>query len=156
MRRYRWLVLAIMTFAVTACASPSRPAAPAGLTYTCCDAADINKTYRPGETLKVHWTAQGTPVAGSALSIELTATLAGPFSSVADLKNSVMMKGAPAVTLAADTVRPTGALGEQPVSVIVIPGDATPGYYNLATTMVEPGSNVSGGSVIEIIAPTTA
>jgi len=80
----------------------------------------------------------------------LNAHLDGPFGSVADLKSGA----AGPQTVAAASVRPTGVAGEQPVSTILIPLTAQPGYYDLVTSVGEPGSTFSGGSVIQIAAGT--
>jgi hypothetical protein len=111
-------------------------------------ATDIDRVYRPGETLTIHWIVQGRPVSGAVSTIELHAYLSGPYDSLVGLKGGA---AAPA-TFTAAPVRPAGAAGEQPISTVLIPATALPGYYNLMTSIGGSGFTVSGGSVIQVAA----
>jgi hypothetical protein len=135
-----------------ACAVTSPAAAPKGPTYSCCQTADIQREYRPGETLAIHWiVVPGEAGAGTqSQQLELNASLAGPFGKVDELKADDAARAAVS-TLTAEPVRPSGVAGEQPVSTIAIPSDAAAGFYNLVTSVSEPGGSVSGASVIRVV-----
>lgn len=75
----------------------------------------------------------------------LTAGLAGNFSTVSGLKAS-----AGPSTVEAPVVVTTNQVGNAPVSIITIPKNAAPGYYNLTTTVALGGGTVSGGSIIQV------
>lgn len=125
---------------------------PAGPIYSCCLAEDVNREYRPGETLTAHWIVSGNRInSGEPVPhIELDAHLSGPFATIEELKASSAADRA-VVAFAAEPVAPSGLAGEQPVSVIAIPTTARPGYYNLVTAVREPGGSVSAGSVIRVV-----
>ncbi|MFR9780613.1 hypothetical protein ACL02O_31775 [Micromonospora sp. MS34] len=142
---------------LTACgAEPSAAMAVAPVTYTCCEARDIDRLYQPGETLTVHWTV--VPPAepgGTRPQVQLTARLTGPFTTVADLKAAAEgnRSTSGSVTFTAAPVRPSGTPDERPVSTIVIGPDALPGYYNLVTALVGDDNTASGGASIVRIVP---
>jgi hypothetical protein len=150
--RNRVLLVGCLLSALASCtATPSAPTAT-GPTYTCCEAADINRIYKPGETLTVHWiVVPATGAVSSPTQVELRARLSGPYTTVDNLK-ATPDNASPAVT--ARPVRPSGQLGEQPVSVIPIPPTAAPGYYNLVTSVSGPAGSVSGASIIRVVAAT--
>jgi len=150
----RWVAIGALLFAVGACAGP--PAPPPGPTYSCCASGDIDRIYHPGDTLSIHWIVHGPPApSGAAPRFELDVRLSGSFGSVEELKSQVVHAGGQAAgpqTVAAAPLHPTGVAGEQPVSTILIPLTAAPGYYNLEFSVAEPGSTFSGGSIIQIAA----
>lgn len=123
-----------------------------GPSYTCCEAADVNRDYRPGETLTIHWIVVPGEAGTPATQVELTARLTGPYATVTDLKTAASpgMGVAGASTFVADPIRPSGQAGEQPVSVILIPPTAAPGFYNLIHTVDQPGGSAGGASIIQV------
>lgn len=139
-------------------AATSTTSSEAGTSYSCCEAADINRDYQPGDTLAIHWIV----IPGSLRSdsptreLELNARLAGPYSTVSDLKdaNGDGQDLAAGFTLTAAPVRPSGQPGEQPVSLVVIPLTAVPGFYNLTTSVGRPGFSVGGAAIIRVISKT--
>jgi hypothetical protein len=144
---FRWVAVGALLLAIGGCTGS--PPSYHGPTYTCCLAADIDRVYHPGDTLSIHWIAQGSPApSGAEPHFELNAHLDGPFGTVTELKGGA----APPHTLAAAPLRPTGVAGEQPVSTIPIPLTAEPGSYDLVTSVAETGSTFSGGSIIQIAA----
>lgn len=155
MRLGRALLIACLVPALASCdvGGPSTPAAQ-GPTYTCCATGDIDRDYRAGETLTLHWIVVPGQPGGAPPNVELNVWLSGPYSSVTELKSAgADASGGPGgFMFKAEPVRPSGAAGEQPVSLIAIPPTAAPGYYNLVTSIGEPGSSVSGASVIRIVA----
>ncbi|MEU8819637.1 hypothetical protein [Actinoplanes sp. NPDC048796] len=144
------LLLALLT----ACGndSPSRPAGEI-VTFSCCAEDDVDRPYRPGDTLTLHWTAQtqeGTP---DDSPVELNVRVVGPFGSVTELKSSP--SGSPSsVTFDAPPVRPSGSSAAKPVSKVVIPADAGPGYYNVSYSEKRGGTVVGGASIIRVVAAT--
>ncbi|MFJ8581612.1 hypothetical protein [Micromonospora sp. NPDC093277] len=138
---------------LTACGPAPSEAMP--MTYTCCEALDVDKPYQPGQTLTVDWTVESPEEpAGTPPQVELAALLTGPFATVGDLK-AATEGGAPTVpglvTFAAAPFRPSGMPDERPVSTIVIGPDAKPGYYNLVTSVVGDGNTTSGASIIRVV-----
>ncbi|MBM0258105.1 hypothetical protein JNW89_16060 [Micromonospora sp. 4G55] len=127
----------------------------ASVTYSCCEAQDVDRPYQPGQTLTVHWTVESPDEPGrTPPQVELTARLTGPFATVGDLKAAT--EGTPnvprLVTLAAAPVRPSGTPDERPVSTVAIGSDAKPGYYNLVTSVVDGGNTASGGgSIVQVV-----
>jgi hypothetical protein len=125
------------------------------VSYTCCDAKDVDTHYQPGQTMAVHWivnsengTAEGGP------QVELAARLTGPYAAVADLKAAASdtRSASGDVTFAAAPVRPSGTAGERPVSTILIGSDAKPGYYNLIFSVTQDGGTVGGASIVRVVA----
>lgn len=152
--KYRSISTGVLVLAVAAGCSAGSPASvPAGPTYSCCRAADVHRDYRPGETLALRWIVipavqrEGVQTP----QVELKASLVGPFSTVGELKASPGATASGIVTFAAETVRPSGLAGEEPVSVIAIPSDAAAGYYNLITAVSEASGSIGGASVIRVI-----
>ena len=141
-----------MVSALAAC-TPATPA-PTPASYSCCDASDVDKIYKPGQTLTVRWAVVPGQPGGPPPQVTLTASLTGPYASVEDLKAAIADVTAPTgdATLTAQPVRPSGQPGEQPVSVIALPTTAVPGYYHLLTTAADPTGRVSSGSVIQVAA----
>ncbi|MGN9813650.1 hypothetical protein ACTMSW_30415 [Micromonospora sp. BQ11] len=142
---------------LTACATePSGPATTASVTYTCCEAPDIDRVYQPDQTLTVHWTVVSPEEPGGAPPhVELTAHLTGPFATEGDLKaateRTTTVPGL--VTFTAAPVRPSGMPDERPLSTIVIGPDAKPGYYNLVTSVVGDDNTArSGSSIVRVAA----
>ncbi len=80
--------------------------------------------------------------------MRLTASLDGPFANVAKLKGPAV--GGPH-TAAATPIRATARAGGAPVSTLRVPKDATPGFYNLTTSVVSGGGTSSGSAVIRVV-----
>ncbi|MDI5940348.1 MULTISPECIES: hypothetical protein [Micromonospora] len=154
--RARLLACAVMPFLAACGPGASGPAeAAAPVTYTCCEAQDVDKSYQAGETLTVHWTVESPEQPGAASTgFELTARLTGPFTTAGDLKAATedtrIIPGL--VTFEAVPIRPSGVPDERPVSTIVIGVDARPGYYNLVTSSGDGDKTVSGGSIVQVVA----
>jgi hypothetical protein len=151
----RVLLIACLVPVLASCNvdGPSTPV-PNGPTYTCCATGDIDRDYRAGETLTLHWIVVPGQPGGAPPNVELNAWLSGPYSSVTELKSAEAdMSGAPgSFMVKAEPVRPSGAAGEQPISRIAIPPTTAAGYYNLVTSIGEPGSSVTGATIIRIVA----
>ena len=123
-------------------------ARPAEFTYTCCRAADINPVRHPGDVVQLHWTSRlSTPARSQhVVHVRLSASMTGPYPSVADLKAAPTTR--PGVV--ADRALTTDHAGGAPVSTLAIPKNAAPGFYNVTTSVADPGGRVSGSSVIRI------
>ncbi|MGW3618556.1 hypothetical protein [Micromonospora arida] len=156
MKACRLVVVACLALLVASgCGSGrSTPAAGTPTTYTCCDGEDVDTVYQPGQDMTVNWIVRpGTDPAAKPAQVELTARLTGPYGDVSELKSAAGGTARPAlgvVTFEAQPVRPSGAAGERPVSVIPIPEDAPPGSYNLIFAVDEGGGVVSGASVVRV------
>jgi hypothetical protein len=152
MRLYRVVAATLSLMTLAAC-SDDAPGQPTGtvVTYSCCNETDIDKQYRAGETFSLHWAVaaqEGTP--GSSAP-ELNARLVGPFDNVAELKKAATGTTA-SESFAATPLHPSDSLADRPVSSIVIPFDAEPGYYNLIFSEQRGGSKVEGASIVRIMA----
>lgn len=130
---------------------------PAAITYSCCEAGDVNTVYHPDQTMYLHWIVDepsggGSPDTASGLPVELIAGLTGPYQSVQELKISeAPALGQGARTFRAPTLRPNRVRGERPVSAIAIPTDAGSGYYDLIFSVTEVGGGTfSGASIVQI------
>jgi hypothetical protein len=120
---------------------------------TCCRAADIDAVRHPGDVIHLHWTATSVPASqsgGPEASVRLTASLAGPFVSIAKLKAAGLHAPQPA---AAKSIRTTDRAGGAPVSTLTIPKDAAAGFYNLTTALESGDGRSSGGHIIRLVAP---
>ncbi|MEV6602149.1 hypothetical protein AB0M36_35665 [Actinoplanes sp. NPDC051346] len=113
------------------------------LVYSCCKKEDLDKAYRPGETVSLHWVAEEKERQPSAGSTELTARIVGPTGSS---DSSVSLR------LTAPPVKVSGSAGTPPVIEIQIPRDATPGNYSVSHTRRGGGENVTGEATIKIVA----
>ena len=128
--------------------------------YTCCSANLGATVWHPGQTIRVTWSAvrETQSPAGSRAGVTLTMVLTGPCGSVGALKSAIAAKPSPtrpggrAPMAVAPAIRITTRAGGAPVSVLVIPRDAPPGFYNLQFG-AESGSARSGGSTIIRVAP---
>lgn len=158
MSLYRTVVIGCLLPALASCTATSSTSTETGPTYTCCEAADINRDHRPGQTLTVHWiVVPGKISTGSPThQVELNARLTGPYATVSDLKTAARddKNLAGDSTFTAEPIRPSGQAGEQPVSLILIPPTAAPGYYNLVTSVTEPAGTASGATIIHVIPKT--
>ncbi|NYF56518.1 hypothetical protein [Micromonospora purpureochromogenes] len=154
--RVRLLTCMVMPLLAACGTEPSGPVEGIPVTYTCCEARDIDRLYQPGQTLTVHWTVESPEEpGGTPPQVELAASLTGPFATVGDLKAAT--EGTPTVpgllTFTAAPVRPSGMPDERPVSTIVIAPDTKPGYYNLVTSVVGDDNTASGGGHIVRVVP---
>ncbi|MBM0235877.1 hypothetical protein JNW88_00040 [Micromonospora sp. ATA32] len=123
------------------------------VTYTCCEAGDVDRLYQPGQTLTVHWTVESPDPGATPPQVELTARLTGPFATIDDLKAAAEDTHAVSglATFAAAPVRPSGTPDERPVSTIVIGPEAKPGYYNLITSVIGDDDTASGASIVRVV-----
>ncbi len=108
----------------------------------------VTHLYHPGTTLTIHWLVTTVPAApGPSTNLTLSAELQGPYASVGALKSTAPTAGA-ALTAAKVVVRNTSDTA--PASIINLPADLAPGYYNLRTTVAYPGGRQGGDSVIQV------
>ncbi|GIG92925.1 hypothetical protein Pen02_78610 [Plantactinospora endophytica] len=135
----------------TAC--QTGPSVTAGRQYTCCQGHDPEVPYRSGDTVTLRWTVRtfGTP--SGPPETELTARLTGPYQDTAALKATADARTITGdVTVTAEPVRPTGAPGEEPTSVLRIGTDVPAGHYNLVWSARDSRGGLSGASVVEVVA----
>ena len=123
---------------------------------TCCQSADVNQLYHPGEALVVHWmVVPATRTASDvATTLTLSVTLEGAYASVSALKSGAPLPvrngTPPAYTLRAATVMTTDRSPTAPTSVIQLPADLPPGYYNLVTGVAAPDTRQEGAGIIQV------
>ncbi|OJF10144.1 hypothetical protein BG844_33875 [Couchioplanes caeruleus subsp. caeruleus] len=114
--------------------------------YTCCKQEDLDKEYKPGETLTLHWVPEEKEGQPGTETMELTALMVGPVG--ADTASGASM----GVRIPAQPVKVSGSPGAPPVSKILIPRDAAPGNYTVSHTRRGGGANVTGDAVIKVVA----
>ena len=135
----------------TGCASSPRAVSAPAMSFSCCAASVVAHPWRPGQQIRLAWTTQGRPAAGSTGETALTATLTGPYRTVVELKaaNANGTDRARQIA-AAPVIRVSGDPASAPVSVITIPADAAPGYYNLR--FADTGGNMAsyGATIISV------
>ena len=153
--RARLLICLVTPFLGACGAAPTGRVSAAPVTYTCCEAGDVDRLYQPGQTLTLHWiVVSPNKPAATPSRVELTAHLTGPFSTMDDLKAPAATQTAAGMaTFMAAPVRPSGTSDERPVSTIVIGPEAKPGYYNLETSVIGDDNAVRGGSIIQVVPP---
>ncbi|MDT5127193.1 MAG: hypothetical protein QOH54_2837 [Mycobacterium sp.] len=143
----------IVVLALAGCSRAQSNAGPqkALFAYTCCRASDMTATYRPGQTMVIHWivTSTATQSRKSALPVELSAGLSGPFADV------VLAKDSPKATRNAVSATPlkiSESTGGSPTSRITIPTTAGTGYFNLTTSINDGGGVVTNVGTIHVVA----
>jgi hypothetical protein len=112
-------------------------------------AADVNRTWQPGETLTVHWIAkEASPTADpTPHKIKLNTALSGTYADVGSLKAGARA----AHYLQAATITVDDRTPATPVSTIPLPPDLPPGVYNLAIEVDFGGGNrMSAASVVRV------
>ncbi len=139
---------------MTGCAEAQRDrpsVGPATFTDGCCSAADLAQVVHPGDVLRVHWIVSPGPPSPSAspVPVTLSASLAGSYADVAQLKGSVG-RGAPSPTSTAPPVQTTDRAGGAPVTTIAVPADAAPGWYDLTTVVESSGGKLTGDHIVRI------
>jgi hypothetical protein len=133
------LLTGAVSNAVVSCTATPPTSTETGLAYTCCEAADVNRNYEPGDTLAIHWVVATAEFStgGQRREVELNVRLTGPYATVSDLKQEGDKTGSGRFTFMAESIRPSGQPGEQPVSLVLIPLTAPPGFYDLTTAVSE-------------------
>ena len=152
-------MLAATVFTSTvACSSQAPTEAPTGaatratFSYTCCTAADIDRVYHPGDAMSIHWIVQnGTPTSATQpTQVNLSVRLTGPYADVTSLKERGV-KGTSSITAAA--IVTSDWVGGAPTSRLVIPANASPGFYDLSTENKSGGMTAGGTSIVRVVAP---
>jgi hypothetical protein len=129
----------------------------ATFSYTCCSASFIDTIHHPGDVLKLRWiqlTNAPTSSKQPAFMIVLSASISGPFATVASLKSAFARSHSKYgdINSKATAIRLSNTKSENPISSIRIPANAGNGYYEL-TTSVGGGSVTSGGGSVIRISP---
>jgi len=121
--------------------------------YDCCTELLVNAVHHPGDALALKWIQTTNPPNNyAATTITLSASVSGPFSSVASLK-SAFARSHPkygVINSKAIVIRLSDQKSAHPVSMIQIPADASKGFYELTTTVKEGSTAISGGAVIRV------
>jgi hypothetical protein len=147
--------LCVGAAAVAGCTGPHQDqptVQSATFTYTCCTQEDVSQVVHPGGVVLIHWIVAAGPPSQSTspVPVTLSASLAGSYADPASLKHSVVSHHAPPAAWTATPLQTTDREGGAPVSVIRIPADAAPGWYELDTTVGSAGATMTGGSIIQI------
>jgi hypothetical protein len=135
----------------TACAGPA--AQGARVSYTCCSASVTAPSWHPGQQLPVTWTRVGNVPTGQSIQpVTLSAVMTGPFSSATALKAAINQGRGGSVTARAANITISRNPPRTPVSVITIPANAPPGFYDLEFTMTLGlgGGSASGESIVTV------
>jgi hypothetical protein len=137
--------------ALSGCSSPARSFRI--YEYQCCSAADIDTNYSPGQIVALHWTAHRVTTDSSRVPSDPTISvkLYGPYASVNSIKGTAgTPTGKPLVI--AKLLRPSVRVAEKNLrSDVLIPADATPGYYSVVmTTKWSSGSLDEGARIIQV------
>ncbi|MEN3611113.1 hypothetical protein AAH979_16335 [Plantactinospora sp. ZYX-F-223] len=152
MRPVRLALAALLGLSVTT-ACQGGPGVTPGRQYSCCADRAPETAYRTGDTVTLRWTVRTIGTPSGPPQVELNARLVGPYPDVSALKAAPDTREATGdVTVAAPPVRPTGAAGEEPTSVLQIPADAGPGYYSLVWSADEPGGSFSAAGIVQVVA----
>jgi hypothetical protein len=155
-RPLRSILAAVAATTILGGCALSGPAQP-GVTYaryefTCCLASDTGQTWRSGQAVELHWIVQGAGETADdkRRSVVLTATVTGPYKDVATLK----AQGPAARTVAADRIATDDRTPTVPVSVLPLPVDLPPGFYNLAVKVdLGGGTSMESASVVQVGSP---
>jgi hypothetical protein len=144
------VLAAVGCLLVSGCARPT--VHNTGVMYTCCANDVVSTRWQPGQQLRVVWTRTGRLAPGRPpAALTLSAVLFGPFSKVTALKNAIRTgRDHAAVRFAAPQLRISRNPPRSPVSVIAIPADAPPGFYDLQIRVVFTGGSVSGDSIVTV------
>ena len=148
-------VVTTLVLSSTTSGAQTKDSYHATFSYNCCSASFIDTIHHPGEVLKLRWiqlTNAPTSSKQPAFTIVLSASISGPFATVASLK-SAFARSHPkygAVNSKATAIRLSNTKSANPVSLIRIPADAGKGYYEFTTSVAGGSVTSSGGSVIRI------
>jgi hypothetical protein len=138
-----------------ACSGPSSPDVfYAAHGYSCCTEITGTTTWHRGQQLTLHWTP--TPPArtanGTPHRIVLSLSLTGPYPTVDALKQATSQGTHPAGvrTISAPQLTANDRTVELPVSMLDLPADLAPGYYNLDAESSAAGLAIAGDAVVVI------
>jgi hypothetical protein len=113
----------------------------------------MNAVYHPGSVITVRWIrSASTPTQSPVTSITFSMSLSGPYRTVSLLKHDSI--GAHPrlgrTNARAKRIIVFDAVAGSPVSILRIPADAGPGYYNLTTAMGSKNLTESGSGIIRV------
>ena len=149
------LVLALAAAVVlAACTGPQSNVFYASHGYACCAELAGNATWHPAQQLALHWTPEPQRMTTDDVphQIVLKLSLTGPFDTVDALKRAISQRAAGARTINAEPLTVNDRTYDTPVSMLRLPADLAPGYYNLDAESSSAGGSSGGGAVV-IISP---
>ena len=116
-----------MVIGLVLSACREQPAFYGSHSYSCCTENTGNLIWQAGQRVTLHWqpTPPGRTTDPNPRQIILSVSLTGPFVSIDALK--------------------------QATSLLDLPTDLPPGYYNLATQAAEAGGSVGGGAIVVVV-----
>jgi hypothetical protein len=146
------VAIAFLASLLAGCSATSGSSDPsrAMFTFTCCRASDMHRVYHPGDLVTIHWIREAATygsASGQRIPVTLSAQVDGSFGSPADAKAAYTQGRRVGQARA---VHVTSLTTTAPVSRIRIPSGASPGLYNLTTTVADPGSTKSGTGIIRV------
>ena len=152
------MLTATVVTSTVACSSQAPTEAPTGaatqatFSYTCCTTADVDRVYHPGDVMTIHWIVQRGALTSATqpTQVDLSASLTGPYADVTSLKEHAL-KDTASIS-AAPTVTSDWA-GGAPISRLVIPAKAVPGFYDVRTASTSGGMTGGGHSIVRVAAP---
>src|ERR1700737_2337279 len=121
--------------------------------YSCCAENTGNNSWHAGQAITLHWVLhQGTTTDANTHQIVLSVSLTGPFASVDALKQATSQGTKPAGvrTITAAPISTTDRTIGEPASLLDLPADLPPGYYNLDAKAATGGGSAGGGAVIVV------
>lgn len=154
----RGLLVVLIAGTLAACATV--PPATSGVNYqtfrySCCQGGETQNAWHPGERYTLQWTAvpSGTTSVAAARPIVLRTRLTGPFATATDLKNTLASGASTGGTRSVDGIplQIDDRTESGVTSVIQLPADLPPGYYNLDLTTDFGGGNRAGGGAIIVV-----
>jgi hypothetical protein len=140
---------------VLGCSSHAQqPTGPVRAKYSfeCCKKKDLDRVYHPGDVVRLRWTPRSRSMSastGPTLDVTLSATLEGGYGTVGVAESSQSGD----VRVEARPLEITDRTATPQVSILPIPEDAAPGWYDLSTTTEwGDGGSESGASLIRVAA----
>jgi hypothetical protein len=134
--------------ALSGCSSPARSFQI--YEYQCCSATDIDTVYSPGQVVALHWTPYRVTTDSPRMPSDPTISvkLYGPYVSVSSIKGSTAAPPGKPLAIA-KLLHPSVSVVEKNLSSdVLIPADATPGYYSVVMTTKWSSGNSDGGATI--------
>jgi hypothetical protein len=147
------VVCAVLATTAYGCATRQPTVTSPGYAVTCCSTTIAAKPWHPGQQLRVGWIETGSPspANGTHQAYVLTVILTGPYRSVTALKTANNRgPDQSRIVATAPEIRTSGYEVRSPVSVLTIPAEAAPGFYNLQIAVKNGPGTVSTDSVITV------
>lgn len=146
-----WFAAAVavsIAAALSGCSSPARSFQI--YEYQCCSAADIDTIYSPGQVVALRWTPHRVTADSPRVPSDPTISVKfyGPYVSASSIKGSTTTPLGKPLAIA-KLLHPSVTVAQKNLSSdVLIPTDATPGYYSVITITNWPSGSSDGGATI--------